>query len=516
MRLVHRPCEHGLCAALAIDITRTPQKSRGFAKNLTWADYRPIILFQNFQMPKHHSFLRIVLSTHLALLLLTGCGGGSESSPPGSEGPIISAPPTLKIRTVRDDENLTAVIGVDVVLHGSDGVSVEQMVESDANGVADLGEIGRDRVTITTINGPLRFTLVDVAVKEHIVRVAPADNSQTDPGARCEGHREVALTSQTNDGEYILAYPVYSSEVVKDDESVEFQPYGICGNQKNDEGNVPIFIRDGYVNTGPPDQPFYTQATGSLYGFAEIPFPSDGDLIVINRDRAFSSLPWTASEPIGSIELIGYDHANRYFPLGGGSTGAAGLARSGTAVLADQVILPTYLLAGYGGESTVAVESEEYESFLTRTTYARQLSDRFPQPLHLEMPPLAIANVEHDQASRELIFTGDLTAAAPLARVAVDLFDENYSNYRRWILYFPSTRNVLRIPSIPSEISSTDFETTNWVTDALSFHASIQADGASPTYDHGISLRFGEQPLQSRRSHTVVEYWRENYPPPEW
>lgn len=467
-------------------------------------------------MPEHRSLLPVVFAANLAALLLAGCGSGSDSRSSGSERPIINAPPTLVIRTVRDDDRLTPVNGVDVVLHGADGVSVEQMVESDANGVADLGEVDRDRVTVTTINGAFRFTQVDIAVREHIVRVAPAENSQPVPGARCEGYREVALTSQTNDGEHILAYPVFSSQVVKDDESVEFQPYGICGNQKNNEGNVPIYIRDGYVNTGPPDQPFYAQTTGSLYGFAEIPFPSDGDLIVINRDRAFSGLPWTASEPISFIELIGYDHANRYFPLGGGGTGAAGLARSGTAVLADQVILPTYLLAGHGGESSVAVESDDYESFLTRTTYARQLSNRFPQPLHLEMPPLAIENVEHDQASRELIFTGDLTAAGPLARVAVDLFDENYSNYRRWILYFPSTQNVLRIPSIPSEISSTDFETPNWVSDALSFHASIRADGASPSYDHGISLRFGEQPLHSRRSHIVVEYWRENIPPPEW
>ena len=172
----------------------------------------------------------------LAVLALGACGGGGgESAPSDGEPPISSG--ELVVRTVRHDSNLAPVSGVSVLLHGPDGRSVERMLTSDADGYARFGDVGRERVTLTTVVGARRITLIDVPEDEYVIRVLPRDNSVSEPFVPCEGLRNISVTSETNDGEYIRLYP-RSSVVTTDDESIEFPSQAVCDMHESVDGLV--------------------------------------------------------------------------------------------------------------------------------------------------------------------------------------------------------------------------------------------------------------------------------------
>ncbi len=444
----------------------------------------------------------------LAVLALGACGGGGgESAPSDGEPPISSG--ELVVRTVRHDSNLAPVSGVSVLLHGPDGRSVERMLTSDADGYARFGDVGRERVTLTTVVGARRITLIDVPEDEYVIRVLPRDNSVSEPFVPCEGLRNISVTSETNDGEYIRLYP-RSSVVTTDDESIEFPSQAVCDMHESVDGTVPIMIGDGVLVDERPDGQIYAYPdVGTLYGFAAVPSPADGELVVINRSIAYAAHPWTSEEKVGGIQIFGYDRAGSLFELGFGP--ADETQRAGTVFLADQVVLPTYrLLGGFNGTTTV--DSDTHDSFLLLGSYVSQLSTALPAQLHLNTPSLAITDIVHDQVTAELRFSGDLPSVGPLIRVLVELYDEGYSNFRRWTFYLPSSHATLQIPTIPASVSTRDFESQNWVTEGTLLYAAVLEDGDNASYGDALALRFGERALAENRHYRYADYWRENYP----
>ena len=56
---------------------------------------------------------------------------------------------TLKLTVKNNKDSDTPVQGVYVILHGTDNKTVQQTIETGADGVADFGDIGRERATVT-------------------------------------------------------------------------------------------------------------------------------------------------------------------------------------------------------------------------------------------------------------------------------------------------------------------------------------------------------------------------------
>lgn len=442
-------------------------------------------------------------------VMLAACGGGeSAGASPIADGHLV-------VRTVRDDAELTPLSGVEVILHGPDGRSIERVVTTGAAGRAEFGDVHRERVTVTTVADPLRWTLADVSPGVYVVRVAPAQPGSQPSYEPCDGYREISVTSETNDGEYMRIYPRHGNAVL-DDESVEYPNYVVCSDQEDAQGHVSIMIGDaldvvdfGGGNYGE------INAEGQLYGFSSNLKPAAGDFVVLNRDKPYVSHQWTSSEDTDGITVSGYDRSGRYFDLGGGPSDAS--KQAGAALLADQVELPLYRMLG-GTSVGEPVESDTHDSFLSRGSYASQLLESLPETPHLETPALVISDVQHDQGSNELQLSGNLTSAGSMVRVVAELYDgPNYSNFRRWILYFPSTRSTLpipTIPTIPAEVSSSDFESQNWVEEGTVFYVAVLDEDAK-TYDDAVVLRYREEKLSDIRSYRYSDYWRENYYPVE-
>lgn len=117
----------------------------------------------------------------ILLCTISSCGGGT-----GGESTI---PAITKLKVTVKDNPLSdqPYAGAYVVLHGKDNKSVEKTIQTGADGIADFGDIGRPRGTITlaherSVEIPSIDTFVNVLVGDVVLYVGEGDQTTNPVG----------------------------------------------------------------------------------------------------------------------------------------------------------------------------------------------------------------------------------------------------------------------------------------------------------------------------------------------
>ena len=240
---------------------------------------------------------------------------------------------TVRARIGNDVSNSNDIEGVTVVLHGTDNISIEQVLMTDENGIANFGQLSRDRVTVTIIeeytDADETFydvqTFVDTANRPISFEVESDGNSSyIDCNIEDAIDANIKFINIPENTDYIratgLAFSIYDPE-----ENVATVAK-ICPKYYNNSGNFIVAVAGGsndYSLVLGHSQPVYSFVEGGITTFdlsrtmIEIPIVSHLDypvnVGVYSIDESFQYLGSYSSSNFESIKVMDVGIDNYYF-----------------------------------------------------------------------------------------------------------------------------------------------------------------------------------------------------------
>jgi len=353
--------------------------------------------------------------------------------------------------TIKDTPvNNQAMADVYVILHGTDGKTVDRFIETTADGIADFGDIGRDRATVTLAyieetanqyyNETSRTieTYVDVLVGDIVYYI---DDSIGD--AYCQTS-DIAINARLawdggvpDDLGWVSFSPV--SGVFSED-NVNFNSIMVCPEHIQDDGKISI-LSQAY-GEGEQQELF-------RYGFV-----TDQDLVNNGTyDIAMSRTPLEATwstEPATPMQGVFIDGTRKGVDYSFMGSHEETPATFGILPVPNEFPMDGYWVTAYSG-----YESADNTSLTTRKKY-----DAIPQYMEIPVPDLAFDAVSYDPATRT--FSWNLSGTADRDIVSVSFYqDDSYEEngvYHHISTYWDASMDPdssqWTLADLPAEIAS--------------------------------------------------------------
>ena len=357
-----------------------------------------------------------------------------------SDAGSVSEEFTVRARIGNDVANTSDIEGITVVLHGIDKTSIEQTLITDENGIANFGQLSRDRVTVTIIeeytDADETFydvqTFIDIENRPISLEVENDGNSSyIDCNVENGTDARVKFINIPENTDYIWAVgleaPIFGAE-----EGVE-TTVKVCPEYYNNPDNFMVAIarlNNNGVVLG-HSQPVYSFVEGGVTTFnlsrtmIEIPIVSHLDypvnVGVYSIDESLQYLGSYSSLNFESIKVMDVDIDNYYFHANN-------------------------------------AEDDELTYNISWST------DELPASIVINNPDFGLSNIGFDASDRE--FTWDIVSNNNADLISATLESSNVY----WNIGAPASTESIRIPQLPiaydainiDAITSKSVDITDW------------------------------------------------------
>lgn len=323
------------------------------------------------------------------------------------------------------DQFNNPVSGAYLILHNSDG-SVEKYATTDTNGMADLGSIAGDHVTMTVTHGGSGdnnyaiWSFVNIPILKDKTNTWRVWNDNPDKL-----------------GTINIEIPGYSS-------GVWLQPFGQEWSSSSKSVDVHVGERqtDGKLSIGAE---YYW--TPLKYGFLTDQTFQSGSTYTVNLNKDFGQISFTSNIPVTDVVVVNF-RKGLNFDIGywwnDGNP-----ATAGSFAIADQVPADTYII------------SARYDSNVTGlSANGKDWEKKFaslPNPISINMPDLSVNNVTYNATydGYAVYWTVSGSAKKDIATVRFEWLDPNsYVRWVRWYVYMdPSNIQWTHNLELPDEVS---------------------------------------------------------------
>lgn len=410
-----------------------------------------------------------------------GCSGG------GDGGSVTVASTNLRVQVI--DSNGVALSNIDVVLHAADERAVEQIETTDSAGIADFGNVGRSRVTVTAGQMSQEFLRLETHVAVpggERVFVFPA------PFTSDSSRGTISATfSVPASGDTAGLAPVFAVDDDLGDGEANFNDAFVSDEVLGSNDALTLLA----VSVDADDQL-------TRYGFLLDQTFADGAHYNGSMDRMPADVPWSSNAAQSTFFLVGAARDDVPFILAG-ATGDPAQPEPFQA-------LSEFPSDRFFGFASTSLESDVPLSF---RSWARTFSS-FPARLDINFADFTAADLAYDAAGEAYSWSVQGSGGFDgqvLIRAAIDPDSDDAS---RWEIRLPPDRRNFTLPELPSSyearvsrrgeqdgaaIRPTDLITSTGY-DAFDAAIAVEATGfVPPEFD----------------SHLVSDNFNENDPPPE-
>ncbi|MCF6209710.1 MAG: hypothetical protein L3J88_01580 [Gammaproteobacteria bacterium] len=336
---------------------------------------------------------------------------------------------------------------ITVALYNTDNRTIAQTRISNADGVVDFGDIGRDRATITVVYEEVFEgirnvdTFIDVLVAENIVYYL-VDDADPSPS---NGHTPVNID---------LSNVPDNTASISLEPMGDLLPYSTAINSLLDNFPVnPAYLQDdgllSMLILAYSDASLSSPPNLVGYGFLLDQTVEDGASYDISLTRSPLNLGWITSPTtlnVNALFIFGERGGQRYTlsnilsPVVGGLAGAA----SGVMPIANEFPVESYwVLAGSGTmESTGLLSHVRYNTL--------------PQSIVVTMPDVSIDNFDYAEATRTLNW--GITGSAPHDSVSLTL--TTGEDFSQWTVLMSEDTSSWQVMDLPAPASNW-FDTAN-------------------------------------------------------
>ena len=332
------------------------------------------------------------------------------------------------------DQHNNPVSGAYFILHNSDG-SVNKYAQTNYLGIANLGSIAGDHVTMTIANQDSvdRYTIwsfVNIPILTDKMNIWRVNNGNPDKL-----------------GTISVEIPGYTSNVWLDPFEQEWSSIS-----KSVDVNVGDLQTDGKVSIG-ASYPFW--GSPEKYGFLTDQTYQNGGTYTVNLNKDFSQISFTSNIPIGYVDVRAFRKGLNFY-LGYESFGS--LVSSGSFAIADQVPADKYIL------------SADNDTFDSRSMkFWEKKFTTLPNPLSINMPNLSIDSSTVD-GNGTASWTASGSAEKDITCVREEWLNSN-SDQVRWYVYMdPSNSEWTNNLGLPDDVDL-------WFQDKELYSFEVQIEG---------------------------------------
>ncbi|MBR9812225.1 hypothetical protein GYB61_00030 [bacterium] len=348
---------------------------------------------------------------------LVACSDGDDV------GSVTVGSTSLQVQVV--DSNGAALSNIDVVLHGADELAVERIETTDASGVADFGNVGRSRVTITAgqMDGDLLELITHVAVQAGNRRIV---FGAEEPAPTQRGTISANFSVQTNDEQAGLL-PVGAEDSDLSDGQANFQSVAVSSADLAADNSLNLLA-------------FTVDADGRLnqYGFLTDQAFADGANYTGTMDRQAADVPWSSNAPQDTSFLqVGLRGEVPLFLGASTGDGASGSSyRSMQAFPADRYV-------------TLAITNPDDDAPLSFRVWVRDTAAPSSN-LSINFADFTAADLVYDPDTTRYTWSIDGVAAFDGFSFARVVIDPDTDAVSAWSFRLPPDRRSLTLPELPS------------------------------------------------------------------
>ncbi len=337
---------------------------------------------------------------------------------------------------IKDDlKSDQPVQGATIALYNTDNRTIAQTKVSDANGVVDFGNIGRDRATITLVYENAeedRYidTFVNVLVAENIVYYLDDDSGWlfdfSGSADNTIANISLTLSDIPVDTSFTLVQPLMDGQASGGLINIPVREVHL-----QDDGKLSMLALS-YSDSGSP-------LSLNGYGYLLDQTVTDGASYDISLARRPLNLGWTTSPatPLDNLGILGVRSGRGYSV----SMNLLMQATSGIMPFANEFPVENYWVLAYTGDlaTTELISTVRYNT------------STLPQSLVVSMPDYSFDNFDYTETTNT--FSWGITGSSPRDYVSLYLTNYNGSEELEWSILMSENTSSWQVMDLPAPAS---------------------------------------------------------------